>query len=538
MTKVGLRTRNQHPSAAGRSRGWWLIAAAVGVLFAAPSAYLVVRSAQLGANFRSVVFSQRTFGPLTRSLTLAVAVTLGCVVLGTALAWLVHRTDVPGRRIWAIVVPLPLVIPSFVFAAAIRHAFGQGGLVSGIPRLSGFAGSFLTLVALSYPYVYLPVASRLRRIPPSLEEGARMLGSSSWKTFRTVVVPQARGAIAAGGLLVFLYVLSDFGAVSIMRYDTLTRAIYSARLFDQSTAVSLGLMLALLAIAIGYGERWFRSDIDDGRQLTGVPRVYPLGRVAPLASAGIGVVIGVALVVPIAVFLAWWIGGVSAPGSGYGGFWDTISGLRGAALNTALAAGIAAAVAAAVLFPLAYAKRRFGVGIAQVSSAIVVGSFALPGLVVALAIGFWAVQAPWSWVYQSFPMLILAYVVHFGAQSLRSSQAALDALSVRYDEVAQTLGASQRRRLASIDIPLVLPGIGAGAGLVMLSVMKELPATLLLAPIGFETLATRIWTASEDGFLAEVGIASLMLIVVSAILTWTLVLSTSRNSTTRGSPSK
>ena len=135
-------------------------------------------------------------------------------------------------------------------------------------------------------------------------------------------------------------------------------------------------------------------------------------------------------------------------------------------------------------------------------------------------------------------MLILAYVVHFGAQSLRSSQAALDALSVRYDEVAQTLGASQRRRLASIDIPLVLPGIGAGAGLVMLSVMKELPATLLLAPIGFETLATRIWTASEDGFLAEVGIASLMLIVVSAILTWTLVLSTSRNSTTRGSPSK
>ena len=131
-----------------------------------------------------------------------------------------------------------------------------------------------------------------------------MLGSSSWKTFRTVVVPQARGAIAAGGLLVFLYVLSDFGAVSIMRYDTLTRAIYSARLFDQSTAVSLGLMLALLAIAIGYGERWFRSDIDDGRQLTGVPRVYPLGRVAPLASAGIGVVIGVALVVPIAVFLA------------------------------------------------------------------------------------------------------------------------------------------------------------------------------------------------------------------------------------------
>jgi iron(III) transport system permease protein len=114
--------------------------------------------------------------------------------------------------------------------------------------------------------------------------------------------------------------------------------------------------------------------------------------------------------------------------------------------------------------------------------------------------------------------------VHFGAQSLRSSQAALDVLSPRYDEVAQTLGADQRRRLATIDLPLVLPGVGAGAGLVMLSVMKELPATLLLAPIGFETLATRIWNASENGFLADVGVTSLALIVVSALLTWTLVL--------------
>ncbi len=524
MTKVALRTHKPKAASKRRKPGWLLIAAVVGLVFAAPTAYLVVRSFQLGADFQSVVFSARTVGPLTRSVSLAVAVTAGCVVVGTGLAWLVQRTNIPGRRWWAIVVPLPLVIPSFVFAAAIRHAFGPGGLVSAIPRFGGFAGAFLTLVALSYPYVYLPVSSRLRRIPPSLEEGARMLGSSSWRTFRTVVLPQSRGAIAAGGLLVFLYVLSDFGAVSIMRYDTLTRAIYSARLADQPTAVSLGLMLALLAVAVGVAERWFRTDLDDGRTLVGEPRIYSLGRAAPVGVLVMVAIAAVALVAPVAVFLFWWIGGVSTPAAGYGGVVNMLGGLGRPAFNTAVAGVIAAVVAAVAVFPVAYAKRRLGVRIAELSSAVVVGSFALPGLVVALAIGFWVIQAPWTWLYQSFPVLILGYVVHFGAQSLRSSQAALDVLSPRYDEVAQTLGADQRRRLATIDLPLVLPGVGAGAGLVMLSVMKELPATLLLAPIGFETLATRIWNASENGFLADVGVTSLALIVVSALLTWTLVL--------------
>ncbi len=117
-------------------------------------------------------------------------------------------------------------------------------------------------------------------------------------------------------------------------------------------------------------------------------------------------------------------------------------------------------------------------------------------------------------------------MVHFGAQSLRSTQASLDAVGTRFDEAAQTLQADQKRRLRTIDVPLMMPGVLAGGGLVMLSVMKELPATLLLAPLGFETLSTRIWNAAEDGFLAEVGVTSLLLILVSAVLTWTLVLRT------------
>jgi iron(III) transport system permease protein len=503
---------------------WHVLSAIIGLGFVAPTGYLVVRLGQLGGSFSDVVFSQSTLGPLVRTLVLAVSVTLGCAIVGTGLAWLIHRTDIHGRALWAILLPLPLVIPSFVYATAIRHAFGMGGLIPWLPRPEGFLGAFTTLVALSYPYVYLPVASRLRRIAPSVEEGSRILGASSLKTFISVVVPQARGAIVAGSLLVFLYTLSDFGAVSMMRYDTLTRAIFSNRLFDQATAVSMGLLLAVLALIVGFTELRFRFDLDDGQPLIGEPRIYPLGGLRLPAAMAVGGVAFVSLAAPVLVFITWWITGVSAPGAGYGGFLETVARLWSPAVNTAVAGAVAAVVAAVVVFPVAYARRRVGSAVASSASMAVVASFALPGLVIALAIGFWALQLPVRWVYQSFPLLIVGYVVHFGAQSLRSTQAALDSVGVRYDEAAQTLQASERRRLKTIDFPLVRPGVLAGAGLVMLSVMKELPATLMLAPIGFETLATRIWNAAADGFLAEVGVASLLLIAVSAVLTWTLVL--------------
>ena len=144
----------------------------------------------------------------------------------------------------------------------------------------------------------------------------------------------------------------------------------------------------------------------------------------------------------------------------------------------------------------------------------------------ALAVVFWAIRAPGplAAVYQSFPLLILAYVLHFGAQSMRASQAAIGDVPRRYDDAARTLGVKAGRRFLSIDLPLVAPGVLTGGGLVLLSTLKELPATLLLAPIGFETLATRIWNAAEDGFFAEVGVTSLVLIGLSGVLTWALIL--------------
>jgi iron(III) transport system permease protein len=185
---------------------------------------------------------------------------------------------------------------------------------------------------------------------------------------------------------------------------------------------------------------------------------------------------------------------------------------------------VTAVVAVALVLPLAYVTGRYRSRAGNAANALVVGGFALPGLVIALALASWAVRAPGSsLLYQSFPLLILAYVVHFGAQGVRASQVAVAAVPHRLDDAARLLGAGRRRRFATIDLPLMLPGLAAGAGLVLLSTMKELPATLLLRPLGFETLATRIWAATEDGFLAEAGLASLVLVLMSGALTWVLV---------------
>ena len=498
----------------------------VGLVFLFPLGYLAWGTLTLGGDFWSTLGSARTLRPLANSLTIATATAAACAVLGTGLAWLVTRTDLPGRRIWRVVLPLPLVIPSFVGATALLSAFGRGGLVPFVPRIEGFWGAFLVLTLLSYPYVYLPVMSRLTTTSPSMEEAARLLGSSSRRTLWRIVLPEIRPTIAAGTMLVFLYGLSDFGAVSLMRYDTITRAIFSSRLFDRATSLTLGLVLAVLALAAAGIERAATPRRRTNPTL-GVRQLrYRLGRATGPALGLVGGVVGVALVAPIAVFTTWVLRGSTTVGVGFSGLGDGLGFLVRPATNSALAAVIAGGVAALVVLPVAYASVRRPGWLSAAASTVVTSVFALPGLVVALAVVFWAIRAPSpvAFIYQSFPLLVLAYVIHFGAQSMRATQAAIADIPRRYEDAARTLGAGPRRRFLTIDLPLVARGLVAGGGLVLLSTLKELPATLLLAPIGFETLATRIWNAAEDGFFAEVGITSLVLIAVSGVLTWALIL--------------
>ncbi len=515
------------PPAAPRRKARWLpaLSLVVGGVFLFPVAYLLWEAIFLGSEFWATLSSGDTLRPLANSLLIASTTAAACAVLGTSLAWLVARSTMPGRAMWRLLLPLPLVIPSFVGATAILVAFGPGGLVPFFPRLDGFWGAFVVLTMLSYPYVYLPVLARLRATPASLEEASRLLGVGTWRTQIGIVLPQLRSAIAAGTLLVFLYGLSDFGAVSLMRFDTITRAIFSSRLFDRTASLTLGLVLALLALGVAAVDRAVPRRPHHGA-IGRTPARYSLGTGSILAVGLATATVGLALVAPIGVFVAWVVRGSSTVGVGYSGLGDDLGFLLSPLVNSAVAAVVAAAVAAIVVLPVAFAtvrRRRVAAGFA---STVVTSTFALPGLVVALAIVFWAVRAPapMAFLYQSFPLLILAYVLHFGAQTLQASETAIGAVPARYDEAARMLGAGGGKRFLTVDLPLMAPGLLAGAGLVLLSTLKELPATLLLAPIGFDTLATRIWAAAEDGFFAEVGITSLVLILLSGALTWSFVL--------------
>jgi iron(III) transport system permease protein len=195
------------------------------------------------------------------------------------------------------------------------------------------------------------------------------------------------------------------------------------------------------------------------------------------------------------------------------------------ATSTAWISVVTAVVAVATVLPVAYLTTRHRSRAGGPANALVTSGFALPGLVIALSVIALATSGPDPVfaLYRTFPLLVLAYVVHFGAQSMRAAQVAIAAVPDRLDDAARMLGARKLRRLATVDLPLMLPGLAAGAGLVLLSTMKELPATLLLSPFGFETLATRMWLATEDGFLAEAGLTSLVLVAVSGLLTWALV---------------
>jgi len=506
----------------------------VGTVFFGPFAYVGWRNIDLGTDLGELLWSSRTWEPLARSIRLGVSVSLSTAFVGTGLAWLTIRTDLPGRRIWRVLAPLPLVFPSFVGATALIAAFASGGLVeqvlgplgvNSLPDMRGFRGAWFVLTLFTFPYVYLPVAARMASLPPSLEETARMLGRGPWTVFRTVVIPQVTGAIWAGTLLVFLYTISDFGAVTLLGYDTLTEQVYADRLFDQPRAMGLALILGVVALLVVVAER----STDRRRQRIEAPRIrrpltVPLGRWRWPAVLVAGGFLANALLGPVAVLGFWAWRGLTADVQSVGLQTD-IGDLVWPTIRSAEAGLLTAAVAIAVLLPVAWLTARYRSRVGGAANSMVVAGFALPGVVTALSLVFWVVDAPiLGRFYQTLPLLILAYVLHHGAQATRAAHVAVAAVPEQLADAAATLGARRSRRFFSVELPLMAPGLFAGAGLVMLSTMKELPATLLLRPIGFDTLATEIWGAGDRGALAQSALASLVLVALSALLTWLLII--------------
>lgn len=502
------------------------------IAFAFPGAYLVYRTFTGESDATSLIFSDRTLEPLWRTVRLATAVSITAAVIGTALAWLSTRTDLPLRRMWRALMPIPLVVPTFVGAAAFIRALNPGGILDewltgfGIgetPPLQGFFGAWLVLTLFTYPYVYLPVAARLRQLPGSLEESARVLGDTPLQAFRRIVLRQIAGSVLAGTLLVFLYTISDFGAVQLMRYDTLTRAIHTA--FLTPVAFALSLFLLVLAAAVVVIERTVSRQLPEvGTVRSHQPSEYRLGRLRWPTFAGVTAFAALAIGAPglALVDMAGWLGRTSDRGLTI----DSDKVIE-AAGNTLEAGLVTAIVAILAVLPIAFLVGRFRDPVGDAGHAVVVSTFALPGILIALSLVFWTVRGPelvFDVLNGTMPLLIFAYVVRFGSLAMGVTLVAVRAVPARLHDAAATLGAGRWRRVRTVDLPLMTPGLAAGAGLVVLSTMKELPITLLVAPFDFPTLATRIFASFEDAFVREAGIMSIVLVVMSGVLSWFLVI--------------
>lgn len=497
-------------------------AMAVALLFTVPLVTLLVRGSL--STTVELATSSAVLEPLVRSIQLGLTSAVVCALGGTAMAWAVIRTDVPGRGLLRVVAAVPLVIPSFLGAATLSSAFAPGGVLAeltgwkDLPRPEGFFGAVIVISMLSYPYVYLPVAARLAALPASLEESARLLGRRRREVFVEVVLPQVAPAVVAGAVLVFLYAMADFAVVQLLRYDTLTRVIYESRndppMYRAAGATLALAALLVVAIEVRLSRRVLSAPAARGR----APRPSALGRWRWAVGVWAWSVVGLAVLVPTAVMVWWIVRSESRLGGIHGGLFDPL-------VSSVSFGLLSAVVSIAVVLPVAYVvQRRKGV-VASLASAAMVAGFALPGVVIAIALVDLVLHVPVAdRFYQTLPVLILAYVVHFGGQALRTGQVAVDTVPRRVSDAARLLGAGRWRRLRTVELPLMAPVLAAGGGMVLLNTLKELPATKLLSPAGTSTLATRAWDAWEAASFSQTGQAGLTLLAASAVLGWLLVL--------------
>lgn len=500
-------------------------------LVAIPLSYLLVKAVSADQAVWERLAQTRLLGLMFNTISLAATVTAGTVVIGVSLAWLVERTNLWGRRVWRWLLAMPLAIPTYI--GAIIHLSllrPRGGyLVTFLENLAGrpvdtpspfgFVGVTFILTLYMYPYVYLLSAAAFRKMHAAQEEAARSLGYSLGGTFWRVTLPTLRPGISAGALLVALDILAEYGTVALLRYETFSSAIYLqlAGRYDRSAAAVLSGVLVMLALLILVGEM----------RLKGKARFYQVNsnwRPAPTillrawqvpALLVTLALIFMALIVPMAMLLWWTFQAFNDPGIVASNFQAGSQSLGTFTWNSLWSAGLAAILAVLFSLPVAFLVVRFPNWWTRLFSRLSQVGYALPGVVVALSLVL-VVNHYLPFLYATPLLVVLAYVLRHMPQAVRSSEAAMEQLSPVLEEAAQSLGRSSLRAYFEVSLRVILPGLVAGGTLVFLTSLKELPATLLLRPAGFDTLAVRVWMWAGEGMYSQAAPTALVLILAAA----------------------
>lgn len=506
-----------------RPLGMTLAGAGISVLMLMPLGYILYYAAQGGQADWARVWSTMLPRLLFNTVALGASVALVSLFLGATLAWVVTRYDFFGRRMWSWLLATPLGIPPYILSYVYTEMFLPGGwaqtaaqaLLGPQARLPLLYGSFPAVVMVlsfaTYPYVYILVRASLINHNVTFEEAARIQGVSRAGRFLRITLPLHRPAVTAGIFLVVMYVFADFGAVSMMRYSTFTRAIY-LELAGRSDYVSAS-MLCMVLIVLSGGLLWMerRSRSRSRFYLTGgafrpvrplrcgIRRTLVIWAVfSSLFAAASGIV--------IAFLIAKSLEGFQQEGAP--------EGLWGYAFNSILVSGAAATGAVLFIFPVAYLATRYQDLLYQAYLRCAYAGYVLPGPIVGVGVLFVAIHL-FEPLYGTVAMVMLAYLIRFLPQGLQAMEASFHQIKPHLEEAARSLGSGFHAALLRVVIPLIRPGLVTAWVLIFVSSVKELPATLLLRPLGFDTLAVRIWIETSEEYYALAAPAALLLIGVT-----------------------
>lgn len=494
-----------------------------------PLLYVVYNSLQLSTDQWFQLWSSRLPELLWNTLSLAALVAIGCVLLGVSSAWWIARREFPGRRLATWLMILPLTVPTYVFAHIYTTLLEEDGWLgrlwlglfgdnAPLPDLYNIWGATLILSLAGFSYVFLLARTALSQSTQSLEEAARIQGARSAEVFWRINLPLLRPAIAAGLAVVVLHVLSDFGAVSMLRFQTFTLSIYlqmSGR-FDYQAAAGLALILVLLSLTFLVLERFFRS-----RQRyysTRHSRQQPVRRATRLETGLIWLWLGAITLFAFGLPLAWmlsWSWQAWSQDLINHEFW-------GYTVNSLMVAGIAASLAVIAAFPVAfYNARKRSTGSQALLQFSSVG-FVLPGPVIALGIlSLLLAQLPF--LYGGLAALLIAVVIRFLPLAVQAQDAAMDQLTPSLEQAGRSLGAGPLENLWRVVLPMIRNGLATAWVLVFIDTLKELPATLILRPTGFDTLPVRIWIEASEEMLELAAPAALMLVIGTLPVLWIMM---------------
>lgn len=463
----------------------------------------------------SLVFRPKV-GDLIVNTLLLEAVTLPvAIVLSVALAWLTERTSLASARLWSWLLVAPLAVPAFV------QSYAWNTLA---PGLNGLWGAVLVSILAYFPFLYLPVAAQLRRLDPALEETAASLGKSPAAIFFRVILPQLRLAICGGALLIGLHLLAEYGLYVLMRYDTFATAIVDQfqSVFNGPAANLLGGVLVLLCFGLLGLESFIRGDARYARVGGGSARSatrWSLGRWALPSQLLVGAVVLLSLGVPLYTLSRWLMLG----GAEIWKLHDILPALGQTAFLSLAGAGIAIVAA----LPAAWLSVRAPSRLSRLIEASHYYVGALPGVIVALALVTITVRVALP-LYQTMATLLLAYLLMFLPRAMVGLRASIAQAPVELERAAQSLGKSPMLAVFHTTVRLAAPGAFAAAALVGLGIANELTATLMLAPNGVRTLATRFWAHTAELDFSSAAPYALLMVLLSLPLVLLLRLEADR----------